>query len=130
VEINSASFTKLLQAHTYNILHTSAACRKTFLYECLDPWNGVISTRVIDYRHVAILLQETSQGRCQSTTLFYFSKVDLLIVGPSNTHTKLLRQTDGERFFAGREHVEFAEEFSTRRRRVRDTWDTRSITRA
>ena len=36
VEINSPSFTKLLQTHIYNTLHTSAACRKTLPYEHLD----------------------------------------------------------------------------------------------
>jgi hypothetical protein len=81
----------------------------------------VICARVTYHAHVAILLQETAQATSRSTTLFYVSKVNLLMVGPSNTHTKLLRQTDGERFFARREHVEFTKDFSLRRRRLRDT---------
>ena len=36
VEIIVASFTKLLQTRTYNILHTSAAHAKTFLDECVN----------------------------------------------------------------------------------------------
>ena len=81
----------------------------------------MISARVIYDTHVANLLQETEQVTCQSTTVFYVSKMDLLIVGPLNTYTNLLRQTDGERFFVFRTHVEFAKDLSPRHRRLRDT---------
>lgn len=36
VEIIGSSFTKLLQAHTYNTLHTSAAYAKSFSDECVN----------------------------------------------------------------------------------------------
>jgi hypothetical protein len=42
--------------------------------------------------------------------MFYLSMGDLLMVGPSKRHTKQLRQTDGERFFEDRRHVEIAED--------------------
>jgi hypothetical protein len=39
VEIIGQSFTKVLQAHTYNILHTLAARSQSFLYERINPFN-------------------------------------------------------------------------------------------
>ena len=53
--------------------------------------------------------------------VFYLSTIDLLIVGPSKTDTNGLRQTDGERFFEDRMHVEFTKDFQQSLRRVRDT---------
>jgi len=87
VEINSASFTKLLQTHTYNILHTSAAYRETFVYERLDSLNASYARASSADANVTIVLQESEQLTCQSMALFYVSHFDLLIVGPSNTHT-------------------------------------------
>jgi len=62
--------------------------------------------------------------------VFYVLTIDLLIVGPSKSHTNQLRQTDGERFFEDRMHVEIAEQFSHSTRRVRDNKDTKAIVRS
>jgi hypothetical protein len=59
--------------------------------------------------------------------MFYLSTIDLLIVGPSKTHPKRLRQTDGERFFEDRQLVEFTEKFRQSDHRVRDNKDTKTI---
>jgi len=59
---------------------------------------------------VAILLHETEQVKLSTMLLFYFSSVELLMVGPSKHTYEVVRQTDGERFFAGCAHVEFAKD--------------------
>jgi hypothetical protein len=46
--------------------------------------------------------------------MFYLSTIDLLIVGPSKTHTNGLGQTDGERFFGDRIDLEFTKDLNHR----------------
>jgi len=52
--------------------------------------------------------------------MFYVSQIDLLIVGPLKSDTNQLRQTDGERFFADREHANFTKDSAQSDLRVCD----------
>ena len=121
VENRIPSFTKLLQAHTYNILHTWAARQKSFTYERLDssePCDLIVSWSMNkccggDARNWA--------NRVSMTTMFYVLTIDLLIVGPTKRDTKWLRQTDGERFFDERAQFEIAKDFPRFQLRIRDS---------
>ena len=72
-------------------------------------------------------MQETKQTRVSMMPMFYLARIDLLIVGPSKTNANQLGETDGERFFDDRSHVEFAKEFPQSHHRVRDTKDIKPI---
>ena len=123
VEIRGRSFTKLLQAHTYNILHTWAACQESLTYECVDSSHWCDHKSIWSRANVVVAMQEIQRWQCQRWCVFYLSTSDLLIVGPRKRHTKQLRQTDGERFFEYRVHVEIAKDFPRSDHRVRHTSD-------
>jgi len=72
-------------------------------------------------------MQESKQREVSMRRVFYLSTIDLLIVGPSKTHTHHLRETDGERFFEDCLHVKFAKDFLRVTALVRDTYDTKTI---
>lgn len=55
-------------------------------------------------------MHESEHATVDKPRMFYLLAIDLLIVGPSKSDTKQLRQTDGERFFGDRMHVKFAKE--------------------
>ena len=78
---------------------------------------------MVQHQSVAMRMQETEQRRA----LVLSFSIDLLIVGPPKKNTKRLRQTDGERFFEDRVHIEFAKDFPPSHPRIRDTYDTKQI---
>jgi hypothetical protein len=82
VEINSPSFTKLLQTHTYNILHTSAARQKTFTNERLDSSKAVICARMDHEKNIAVVLQEMEHliGSIDDAVLCFYGQ-------PTNSRT-------------------------------------------
>lgn len=72
-------------------------------------------------------MQEIEQLAVSITCAFYLSTIDLLIVGPSKTHTNGLGQTDGERFFGDHIDLEFTKDFKHSLRCVRNSKDIKQI---
>jgi hypothetical protein len=100
VEIMVGSFTKLLQAHTYNTLHTLAARSQSFFNERINPFGK---------GHNSQTLQLNSPQRLQRWSIPFFPA--LLIVGPLQINANRLRQTFGERFLKLHSTLEFSNEF-------------------
>ena len=72
-------------------------------------------------------MQEIEQLAVSITRVFYLATIDLLIVGPSKTHTNGLGQTDGERFFGHQIDLEFTKDFNPLLRCDRNNKDTKQI---
>lgn len=106
----------------------SGATKKLYAWTCWLSKAGERSSHGPTL-NVATVMQETKQTECQRCPVFYLARNDLLIVGPSKTHTNQLGETDGERFLEDRSHVEFAKEFPQSHRHVRDTKDIKPIMR-